>query len=99
VVEEGVEKMDFFVYLSRGSGQVCGKPWRAPSERGRLSAQELERFLSSRPQARGRYLEILKIVAKGEGMRWSEIKTGLEARERESIAGNVFNGLLKSREE
>ena len=104
LLEEAVEKVDgiigWLTYLgvqAKYAGKLDAQVLESTFEKGaRLSAQELEHFLSSHPQARGRYLEILRIVAKGEGMRWSEIKKGLEAREKKSIADNVFDGLLQN---
>jgi AAA+ ATPase superfamily predicted ATPase len=104
LLEEAVEGVDgiigWLTYLgvqAKYAGKLDAQTLESAVEKGaRLSAQEVEHFLSSHPQARKRYLEILKVVASMEGTRWSEIKAGLETRERKTIADNTFSELLQN---
>jgi AAA+ ATPase superfamily predicted ATPase len=104
LLEEAVERVDgiigWLTYLgvqAKYAGKLDAQTLESAVEKGaRLSAQEVEHFLSSHPQARKRYLEILKVVASMEGARWSEIKAGLETRERKTIADNTFSELLQN---
>ncbi|WP_148267295.1 AAA family ATPase [Thermococcus cleftensis] len=60
-----------------------------------LAMEEFENFLSKRPAARKRYVEIMRAVASGRRT-WEGIKEHLEMREGRSIADSVLARLLKA---
>ncbi|WP_456453219.1 AAA family ATPase [Thermococcus sp.] len=64
-------------------------------EANALAMDEFENFLSKRPAARNRYVEIMKAVAYGKRT-WEEIKEHLERNEGKSIADSVLARLLKA---
>jgi AAA+ ATPase superfamily predicted ATPase len=63
----------------------------------KLAASEFEDYLSIRPQARRRYVEIIKAVAETP-RGWSEIKRAVENVEGRGISDYVFNQLLSNLE-
>ncbi len=97
-LEQAVEKLDgvigwltFFGHLAtiKGATQQTLKEtlWKASA----LALQELQNFLKTRRSHR--YLEILKITAKG-ATRWSTIKAKLEDLEGHTINDSDYNNLL-----
>lgn len=60
-----------------------------------LALEEFENFLSKRPVARERYIEVMKAVANGKNT-WETIKEHLEMMEGGSIADSVLARLLKA---
>lgn len=62
----------------------------------KLEAQELEHFLKTRPQARKRYVAILRTAARlRRPARWITLKTNLEAEERKRVSNKIFSALLE----
>jgi hypothetical protein len=58
-----------------------------------LAASEFSNFLSLRPQARVRYVQILRVMIE-DPRQWSEIKRGLENAEGHTVPDFTFNQLL-----
>lgn len=75
------------------SDEVLDKVLREASA---TALSELEHFLEIRPQARRRYLTILKYLASVSGAKWSEVKRYLEAEEGVRIDDKNFSTLLKN---
>ncbi|GAB6134584.1 AAA family ATPase [Thermococcus prieurii] len=102
LIEAAVEKLDGIVgwlvlfgrrVLEKGpSSEIVEDVFE---EAKRLALEEFENFLSKRPSARKRYLEIMRAVASGRNT-WEEIKEHLERKEGKSIADSVLARLLKA---
>jgi len=100
-VQEAVEELDgvpgwltLYGYqrLTQGHQEALDRV-RATAEA--LVLSEVESFLKLRPQARERYVEILKAVAAGEGA-WSSIKRRVEAALGEPIPPKNYTELLNN---
>ena len=61
----------------------------------KLALSELEHALKVYEVAKERYKEILRVVATYDGMRWSRVKRGVEAR-LGRIPNNTFSAMLKN---
>ncbi|AJC72141.1 ATPase [Thermococcus guaymasensis DSM 11113] len=102
LIETAVERLDGIVgwlvlfgrrVLEKGpSNEVVEEVFE---EARRLALEEFENFLSKRPSARKRYLEIMRAVANGKNT-WEGIKEHLERKEGKSIADSVLARLLKA---
>ncbi|MEM0025535.1 MAG: ATP-binding protein [Zestosphaera sp.] len=62
-------------------------------EGSKLVQEELENFLSIRPQARTRYLTILKLLT--TPLTWSEVKAGLSAKLKKTISDKQLTHYLR----
>lgn len=66
-------------------------------ERGsKIVAKEFQNFLRTREQARGRYITILRSLARLKNARWVELKKDLELGEGKKIPNNVFTDLVNN---
>lgn len=100
LLDEAVEKLDGIVgWLTYFGWSVATKGTDSVEEvlkeASALALEELEHFLSSRPQARRRYLRILRSISR-EPLRWSDIKRSLEAKEGVEISDPVLMRLLNN---
>lgn len=68
---------------------------RAAEEGAILAYSELESFLDARIQAKGRYLALLRIIAR-KSMKWSDLKRALQIELKESVSDSQFTNYLDS---
>lgn len=99
IIEEAVNKFDgnigwltYFGYSYTKSGEPIDKILDRAS---RLSVSEVKHALNVYGLGKKRYVEVLKIVAGGSNLKWSEIKRGVEAK-LGKIPNNTLSNILKN---
>lgn len=101
MIEKAVEELDGIVgWLTMfGNLTLSVKPdvalKRTVKEGALLAYSELRSFLDGRMQAKGRYLSMLRLLAKG-GMSWSNLKRSLQIELNEIISDSQFTNYLNS---
>ncbi len=88
--------LTYIGFTTAESGSLCREVINeAINKAYQLALKELSNYLSIRGLARARYVEILKVIASGEGMSWSEIYS-LVSRSLGKVPKPVFSKLLKN---
>ncbi len=88
--------LTYIGFTTAMSGRLCREVINEAIDKAyQLALKELSSYLSTRGVARARYVEILRVIAGGDGMSWSEIHA-LVSRSLGRIPKPVFSKLLKN---